>query len=249
MASTTINYWEDDWEQQVAQTQAKEEETKVVIEIDSWEDLDDDEPLKVVEKPKIQASVWNTHTHTACKTNEYKNDFPSMNTDAKKEKDDERARVERLKAKSVHNIFEAFNDDEAGVPSKPVAKVSRNPQPRFEREPKKDRPKPRAPRKSRFCRDGANCKRHDCWWAHSERELVPDRCNRGLNCRCIIIDYNKEIHNNPRSRSICMYRHDESISSYLKRTGQNPPVVSVENRFSRQAQEMARVTGNTIKVE
>ena len=204
----------------------------------------------VIEKPKVQASVWLNNTSNARKPKDYSKDFPSMNgDDGKKYKDDDRARVDRLKKKSVHNIYEAFNDDESGLPIRPVSTVSRNPQPRFDREPRQDKPKPRAPIKSRFCRNGANCRRPDCWWAHSENELVPDMCNRGANCRCININYNKEIHNNPRSNRVCMYRHDESISSYLKRTGQSAHVVTVPNRFSKQAFEMSRVSGNMIRIE
>ena len=256
---TAINYWDDDWEEQLVATSVadlpKTQETEIIdtTTIDNWEDLNDDEHT---EAPRIQLaqsvveSVWKTPKAEQV-DREYRKEFPSLKPNVKANIDyEERARVARLKEKSKINIFEAFNDDEAGLLVKP-RKLSR-PQPVKEprkepREQKQERR--RAPRKSRFCRDGASCTRGErCWWAHSERELVPERCHRGQECRCIAMDYNKEVHNNPRSRRVCMYRHDENIQSYLKRIGQTPPTITVAPHLSTQAREMARVAGGRVKV-
>ena len=259
----TINYWDDDWEEQLAATEVADQpkeskETKIeTTTVESWEELSDDDEhteAQQIQPPVVQPvvkSVWKTPKAEQV-DREYREEYPSLKPNVKANIDyEERARVARLKEKSKINIFEAFNDDEAGSPSKP-RKVSR-PQPI--KEPRKEPPRDqkqerrRAPRKSRFCRDGASCTRGErCWWAHSERELVPERCHRGRECRCITVDYSKEVHNNPRSRRVCMYRHDENIQSYLKRTGQTPHAITVAPHLSTQAREMARVAGGRVKV-
>ena len=242
----TINYWEDDWEQQIEKTQ-----------LESWEDLVDepastppqDIELKKDEKEIVVESAWSKPKVIHYHTQDYTKDFPTIKNDDDKNHQTEKERVRRLKERTKDNIFEAFNEDTCVAkkptrtkftPPKPLPKDKRN-----ENESKYRRP----PMKSRFCKDGVNCTRGDrCWWAHSERELVPERCNRGQDCRCIIVDHNKEVFNNSRSRRVCMYRHDESITSYLKRTGQ-APVIQVPKRLSTQATEMAKVSGSKVVVE
>jgi hypothetical protein len=241
----TINYWDDDWEQQVKEvTGGKQEfveETEKTTDVECWEDDVEDQETEEIATPAVVESVWKI-PYVQKVDHEYREEYPSLKPNVKANFDnEEKARVARLKNKSKINIFEAFNDDEAGLSSKPTS------QPRHVKDQKeqKERPKEkqerqRAPRKSRFCRNGASCTRGDrCWWAHSERELVPEHCHRGQQCRCITVDYNKEVH---------MYRHDESIQSYLKRIGQLHPVITVAPHLTSQAKEMARAAGGRVKV-
>ena len=251
----TVNYWDDNWEEQLEEVQGKSP-----FEPESWEDIEVEE-LQVEEptKPEIEVQVvesaWKKQdNNTPNADKDYKKDFPTLKEKKQVQKGkEEKERVQRLREKSKHNIYEAFNDDEAGRPSKPISRISkplkgvRESTPRQHKEEKLRR---RPPKKSRFCKDGANCQRgRDCWWAHSESELIPERCNRGLKCRCIMVDENKEIHNHPRSQRVCMYRHDETIGSYLKRIGQSAPIIVVPRKMSRQATEMANVSGGRIQVK
>jgi|SaaInlV_165m_DNA_2_1040747.scaffolds.fasta_scaffold00065_45 hypothetical protein len=260
---TTVNYWEDDWEEQLAATNntatnelpiKEEHSTEKPSEISSWEDLMDDEqvetkvaPVTEVTKTAQVKNVWEKPLPQK-QASVDKQEFPSLPSAKVIHQQKETERVNRLKDKSKNNIYEAFNDDEMGRPSKnrapvPMTKVSYD----------KERPVEmyRPPRKSRFCKNGAECTYGSrCWWAHSEAELVPQHCNRGQNCRCIVINYSKEVSNNPRSRRICMYRHDETVHDYLIRTGQHmsKSVIKVPSHQLPQATEMVRAAGGVINV-
>ena len=200
---TTVNYWDDDWEEQlnasnkVKELPTKEEpSTEKPSEISSWEDLMDDEPVetKVTPVAEVAAPVTNV-------SKQQKQEFPNKVIQQQQETE----RLNKLKDKSKNHIYEAFNDDEMGRPSIPG-------RPKVTYGKGSQGEKKRPPKKSRFCKNGAECSYGSrCWWAHSEAELVPQHCNRGQNCRCIVINHNKEVLNNPRSRRICMYRHDESV--------------------------------------
>ena len=250
-----INYWDDNWEEQLEQVQRQPSEPE------SWEDIEVEEvkveePTKPVIEVQVVESVWNNRDiNLPNRDKDYNKVFPTL-----KEKEQgpkgkqQKKRLQRLREKSKNNIYEAFNDDddEAGRPNSPVSRTSRPHKTMRESTPKQykeEKPRQRPPRKSRLCKDGANCQRGEgCWWAHTESELVPERCHRGLKCRCIMVDDNKEIHNHPRSQRVCMYRHDETISSYLRRTGQSAPIIVVPKKMSRQATEMAKVSGGRIQV-
>jgi hypothetical protein len=264
---TTVNYWDEDWQEQeqlaknneaTKELPIKEESSEKPSEISSWEDLMDDEPVEtkvtpvepvtLVTKTAPVKNVWKQPSQKQ----DYKDkqEFPSLPSAKVIHKHNETDRVNILKDKSKNNIYEAFNDDEMGRPNRnTVAAPVPSPKVTYD----KGRPveMQRPPRKSRFCKNGAECTYGSrCWWAHSEAELVPQHCNRGWNCRCIVINYNKEVSNNPRSRRICMYRHDESVHDYLTRTGQHlsKPVIKVPSHQLSQATEMTRAAGGMINV-
>jgi len=260
---TTVNYWDDDWEEQLAATNntatkelpIKEKPTEKPSEISSWEELMDDEPVETKVTPVTEVTkttpvknVWKQPSQKQ----DYKDkqEFPSLPSAKAIHQQKEADRISRLKNISKNNIYEAFNDDEMGRPSRNVVTVP-IPKPKVSYDKGFPVERQRPPRKSRFCKNGTACTYGSrCWWAHSESELVPQTCNRGRNCRCIVINYNKEISNNPRSRRICMYCHDETVQDYLTRTGQHltKPIIKVPSHQLAQATEMARAAGGMINV-
>jgi hypothetical protein len=202
-----INYWEDDWEEQVKASQAE-----------SWEDLADeqvstcqthveDDSLKSKGSDTDTKSVWSKPNTKQNRTPEYTKEYPTIKNESVNHQT-EKQRVMLLNERTKDNIFEALNE-ETHIAQEPT-KVNFIPPKPLAKGITKEHAHRKPPMKSRFCKDGANCSRGNrCWWAHSERELVPERCNRGQNCRCIFVNHNKEVFNNSRSRRVCMYRHDE----------------------------------------
>ena len=291
-APHNVNYWDDDWEEQLKGLSTEFEE-KIELEakmtpeeqdaLESWEDgIEDDlseiqldfpkppvkEEPKVEEQPKanqtkteppVVKSCWQKPQVVLTKDEELEQDFPTREEleqqqvaeSARKEKEKRKSRTAVMKEQMKTNRFGVFNEptkEQIKQVDEPK-KQQHKPRPR-PNDDRKDLPRPRAPMKSRFCRDGDKCTRGErCHYAHTVAELVPQRCRRGQACWLIKVDYNKQVFNK-RTDKCCMYSHDEQVLDYLKRTGQSPPTatIKVPVELATQAQEMARATGGRYNV-
>jgi len=245
-------------------------EVQVQNTIESWEDIEGvlDDILDPKEKPKVEEqpianqtktetpvvkSCWQQPQVVLTKDERLKQDFPTREElgqqqvfeGVRKEKEERKSRTAVMKEQMKTNRFGVFNDPtEEHIKQAETPKHQHKPRPK-PRVDKIELPRPRANRKSRFCRYGDTCTRGErCHYAHTVAELVPQRCRRGQACWLIKVDYNKQVFNK-HSDKCCMYSHDEHLLDYLKRTGQSPPTatIKVPAELATQAQEMTRVTG------
>jgi hypothetical protein len=208
-----------------------------------------------VEKPKPTPKTW-AKISNGRTTDEYKQSYPELNQQKADDKKNTRARHNHKVEVSKKNIYMALVEDDYVPPPPPLPPPQRQVQPEQRRQSnyKSGQISPQIRTKSRLCRcvtDGSVCTfGQRCRYAHSTNELRPDTCRNGQKCRCVVINYDKSVVNNQRSRRVCMFTHDESHRDYLKRTGldrYNQPSISVPNNFVMQATEMARITGACIR--
>jgi hypothetical protein len=181
-----------------------------------------------VEKPKPTPKTWGKISNGRT-TDEYKQSYPELNQQKADDRKNTRARHEHKVQVSKNNIYMSLVEDDPVPPPPPPQKQVQPEQRRqapMSQAPRSQAPMRQAnyqPTKSRLCRcvtDGSVCTfGQRCRYAHSTNELRPDTCRNGQKCRCVVINYDKSIVNNQRSRRVCMFTHDESHRDYLKRTG------------------------------